>query len=111
MAASASRYARKERDEFHSLMSDLGTGRFGADVLLLWESSRGSPGVGEWVTMLDLLEDGGILVHVTTHGRTHDPSNARDQRTLLEDAVDTEYERAKTRGRILRDVPAILVGG
>lgn len=103
-AVSASRYATKERDEFRNLMADLETGRFGADVLIIWESSRGSRRVGEWVTMLDLLEDLGTMVHVTTHGRTYDPANARDRRSLIDDANDSEYESAKTRTRILRDV-------
>ncbi|MGS2646426.1 recombinase family protein [Streptosporangium sp. G12] len=110
-AVSASRFSTKERDEFKILMDDLETGRFGADVLVLWESSRGSRRVGEWVTMLDLLEDRGKLVHVTTHGRTYDPANPRDRRTLLEDAVDSEYESAKTRDRMLRDTKANAAQG
>ncbi|MEU7916919.1 recombinase family protein [Microbispora bryophytorum] len=110
-AVSASRYARKDRDEFRALLEDLETGRFGADVLVLWESSRGSRRVGEWTTLLDLLEDRGILVHVTTHGRTYDPANPRDRRTLLEDAVDSEYESAKTALRIRRDVAANAAEG
>lgn len=110
-AVSASRYSDETRDDFERLISDLRTGKFGADVLVLWESSRGSRRVGEWVTMLDLLEDHGKLVHVTTHGRTYDPANPRDRRTLLEDAVDSEYESAKTRGRIKRDMKASAAEG
>ncbi|MFD0884305.1 recombinase family protein [Streptosporangium algeriense] len=110
-AVSASRYSTDTRDGFERLISDLRTDRFGADVLILWESSRGSRRVGEWVTMLDLLEDHGKLVHVTTHGRTYDPANPRDRRTLLEDAVDSEFESAKTRGRIKRDMKASAAAG
>ncbi|GII97327.1 recombinase family protein [Sinosporangium siamense] len=110
-AVSASRYSDETRDGFERLITDLRDGRFGADVLVMWESSRGSRRVGEWVTMLDLLEDRGTLVHVTTHGRTYDPANPRDRRTLLEDAVDSEYESAKTRGRIKRDMKASAAEG
>jgi hypothetical protein len=41
---SASRYARKKvpRGTFPVLLDDLHNGRFSADVLMLWESSRGS---------------------------------------------------------------------
>ncbi|MEV8635389.1 recombinase family protein [Streptosporangium sp. NPDC051023] len=110
-AVSASRYARKARDEFAILMADLETGRFGADVLVLWESSRGSRRVGEWATMLDLLEDGEKLVHVTSHGRTYDPANPRDRRSLIDDANDSEYESAKTALRIRRDMAARAAEG
>ncbi|MEV5414434.1 recombinase family protein [Thermopolyspora sp. NPDC052614] len=110
-AVSASRYARKTRDDFERLISDLKAGRFGADVLVLWESSRGSRRVGEWATMLDLLEDRGILIHVTSHGRTYDPANPRDRRSLIDDANDSEYESAKTSMRIRRDMKANAAEG
>jgi hypothetical protein len=68
----------------------------------LWESSRGSRKVGEWVDLLDLLTAVGKTVWVHGHSRLYDPRNARDRRTLLEDAVDSEYEVAKSSDRILR---------
>ncbi len=89
-AVSASRYSTDVRDDFDRLMTDLRSGEFGADVLVLWESSRGSRRVLEWVTMLDLLEWQGILVFVTTHGRLYDPANPRDRRGLIDDANDSE---------------------
>ena len=48
---SASRFATKTRDDFARLLADLESGAFAADVLILWESSRGSRRVGEWVTV------------------------------------------------------------
>ena len=102
-AVSASRYSKKRRDGFDELVSDLASDGFGADVLLLWEASRGSRRVGEWVTLLDLCEERGVSIAVATHaGRVYDPANARDRRTLLEDAVDSEYESAKTSQRVRR---------
>ena len=41
-AVSASRYSTKTRDAFRQLLADLEADRFGAQVLILWESSRGS---------------------------------------------------------------------
>lgn len=41
---------------------------------MIWESGRGIRRVGDW---------------------TYDPANSRDRRSLLEDAVDGEYEPAK----------------
>ncbi len=47
-SVSASRYSRKVRDDFNRLITDLEHDRFGAQVLMIWESSRGSRRVGEW---------------------------------------------------------------
>lgn len=99
---SASPYATKVRDDFARLLDDLRTGAFGADVLVMWENSRGSRTVAAWVELLALLAARGILVYVTTHGRFYDPRNARDERSLLEDAVDSQYESRKISGRVLR---------
>ncbi|MFP3987090.1 recombinase family protein [Streptomyces sp. E11-3] len=59
---SASRYARKTRDDFERLVADLLNGDFGADVLMLWESSRGSRQVGEWVSFIELCEEKQVLL-------------------------------------------------
>lgn len=108
---SASRYARRARQGFLRLCEDLEGGHFGADVLVLWEASRGSRSVGEWDTLLTLCERSDIHLFVTTHGRLYDPKNARDRRTLLEDAVDSEYESAKTSTRLLRSAAASAKAG
>ncbi len=100
---SASKYAKKERDEFPKLIADLQEGRFDADGLAMWEGSRGSRKVSEWALLLDLLAEGPKLVWVSTHGRMYDATNHRDRRTLLEEAVDSEYESGKTSDRLRRD--------
>ncbi len=69
-------------------------------MLQLWESSRGSREQAEWATLLNLLRDSGILLHVTSHRRLYDLNNPRDRRTLDEDGVDSAYESAKTSMRI-----------
>ncbi|WP_373458732.1 recombinase family protein [Pseudarthrobacter sulfonivorans] len=93
---SASRYSKQAREGVARLMIDLEEDTFGAGALGLWESSRGSRRTGEWVDPIELCEMRGIRIWVTTHGRLYDPANARDRRSLLEDAVDSEYESAKT---------------
>lgn len=105
-ASSASRYSKRARDDFELLIGDLRADRFGADALVLWESSRGSRKVGEWVDLLDLCEARGVVIAVTEHHRIYDPANPRDRRSLLEDAVDSEYESAKTSGRVRRSARA-----
>lgn len=108
---SASRYARQARDDFDRLMSDLGTGAFGAELLVLWESSRGSRKVGEWVELIEACERRRVRIRVTTHGRTYDPANIRDRRSLLEDAVDSEYESGKVSTRARRTAAANFAQG
>lgn len=108
---SASRYARKEREDFRRLTDDLENGCFDADYLVIWESSRGSRRTGEWVNLIELCEERQVRIFVTTHGRDYDPANARDRRSMLEDAVDSEYESAKTSERIRRNVRAAAEEG
>jgi site-specific DNA recombinase len=108
---SASRFATKTREDFKRLIDDLERDTFGADVLAIWESSRGSRRVGEWVDLVDLCKERKVRIWVTTHGRLYDPANARDRRSLLEDAVDAEYESDKTSERIRRNVRAAAEKG
>jgi site-specific DNA recombinase len=110
-SVSASRYATKARDGFTDLLADLDGGRFGADELWLWEPSRGSRRVGEWVHLIEACERAGVTLYVTTHGRTYDPTNARDRRSLLEDAVDSEYESSKVSLRAKRAAAANAAEG
>jgi DNA invertase Pin-like site-specific DNA recombinase len=108
---SASRYGRKARDGFGQLLADLEHGRFGADELWLWESSRGSRRVGEWVSLIELCEQQNVRIHVTTHNRTYDPANGRDRRSLIEDATDAEYESSKISTRAKRAAAANAAAG
>jgi DNA invertase Pin-like site-specific DNA recombinase len=108
---SASRYGTKVRGQFGDLLADLEHDRFGADILVLWESSRGSRKVGEWVTLIELCETAGVRIHVTTHGRTYDPANARDRRSMLEDAVDSAYQSDKASDAIQRAAAATAARG
>jgi DNA invertase Pin-like site-specific DNA recombinase len=111
-AVSASRYSHhKSRPGFAALVADLEAGTFGAQVLILWEPSRGSRRLSEWVRLLELLEDWGVLLHVTSHGRTYDLANARDRRSLHEDGTDAEYESAKVSQRVTRAMAARAAAG
>jgi site-specific DNA recombinase len=101
-AVSASKHGGKVRKGFGELLTDLEQDRFGADILGLWEPSRGSRRTGEWCTLLDLLEDRGVQVWVSSHQRLYDPANYRDRRSLLEDAIDAESETGKMSVRIRR---------
>lgn len=114
---SASRYATKRRGDFDRLMADLRAERFGADVLVMWENSRGSRRVGEWVELIELCETHpgvstpNVRIAVTTHHRVYDPANPRDRRQLIDDANDAEYESAKTSARAKRATAANAAAG
>jgi DNA invertase Pin-like site-specific DNA recombinase len=97
---SASRYARKVREDYARLLGDLERGAF--DLLILWESSRGSRKVSEWCRLIELCQERRVQVYVTSHGRSYDPANERDERSLLEDAVDSQYESGKVSKRVKR---------
>lgn len=106
---SASPYATREREDYTRLLADLERGAF--DVLVLWESSRGSRTVLEWAQLLILCQRMGVRIYVTTHGRLYDPCNGRDERTLYEDATDSQYESRKVSTRVRRDAAAAAAAG
>ena len=108
---SASRYARKDRRDFGQLIDDLKNDQFGADILIMWESSRGSRRVGEWITLIELCEDRAVKIFVTSQGRTYDPANGHDRKSLIDDANDSEYESYKIRNRVKRTLDSNLAKG
>lgn len=108
---SASRYATRNREGYDQLISDLEHDRFDAQVLIIWESSRGSRRTGEWITLIELCEERNVKIFVTTHGRLYDPGNGRDRKSLLEDAIDSEYEAYKIRDRVKRSAAANVAEG
>jgi DNA invertase Pin-like site-specific DNA recombinase len=111
VSISASRYTAKARGGYTELTGDLEAGRFGADLLVLWESSRGSRRVSEWVSLIEVCDATGVKIAVTTHDRTYDPGNAHDRKALIDDANDAEYESAKLRARALRANAANAAAG
>jgi DNA invertase Pin-like site-specific DNA recombinase len=108
---SASRYARKVREDYARLVADLESGQFGASVLILWESSRGSRRLSEWVRLIELCEEQGIKIYVTSDGKLYDAGDARDRRSLQEDATDAEFESAKVSKRTKRAAAAQAADG
>ncbi|PRX46752.1 DNA invertase Pin-like site-specific DNA recombinase [Prauserella shujinwangii] len=98
---SASKFSRKRRGGYKQLVTDLKSGAFEADLLVVHEASRGSRRLSEWCLLIELCEAAGVQIAVATHGKVYDPSNARDVRTLQEDGVDAQYESGKLSSRIL----------
>lgn len=106
---SASRYSRKERGDWERLLGDIAADQL--DVLILWESSRGSRKVYEWAMLIELCEEHRVKIYVTSHGHLYDPAVPRDRRSMMEDAVDSEYESGKTSMRVKRSAAANAAAG
>lgn len=108
---SASRFQTKDRESFDRLVACLQAGQFGADILAIWEPRRGSRKVSEWLVLIEACTDNGVQIWVHTHSRIYDPRNARDRRSLLEDAVDGEYDSSQRSEAITRAIEANAAAG
>ncbi|MFI6759444.1 recombinase family protein [Micromonospora sp. NPDC050417] len=97
---SASRYARKQRPDFAELLEHIGSGE--AEMVSLWETSRGSRRAGEWISFLDLCRDGGVLIRIFggDDPRTYDPRKRRDYRALADEGLDAQDESDKLSERV-----------
>jgi hypothetical protein len=110
-AVSAARWSGKRRVEFERLVADLDGGTFGAQILIIRDSMRGGRGVTDWDRLINACEKARVWILVTSHGRLYDASNARDRRSLQEDAVDAEYDNAKRRDAVLIATAARAAAG
>ena len=106
---SASRYAHKAREDWPKLVADVQHDR--ADVIWLWESSRGDRRASAWLTLLEDCRDHGVRIYVESHHRLYDMDIPRDWRTLAEDGTDSEYESAKTSLRLIRSAAERAAAG
>jgi DNA invertase Pin-like site-specific DNA recombinase len=89
---SASASATRKREDFDRLISEVRTGKFGAQVLMLWEVSRGSRKVREWLDLIDVCKAADVKIWVTKDKRLFDPSNGRDEDDLIADALRSSGE-------------------
>ncbi|WP_432020416.1 recombinase family protein [Streptomyces sp. 1222.5] len=99
---SASRFALKERDDFARLMADLRNGDFGADVLQMWEGSRGSRKPREWLDLIDVCQERGVKILITTHRRLYDLTQWRDRHALQEESLKAAASSEETSERVTR---------
>lgn len=99
---SASRYAKKARPDYRALLEHIGSAQ--CEMFSIWEVTRGSRQMIEWVTLLDLSRDMGTLIRVLGDGasdaQTYDPRRQRDREFLLREAMAAEGEVERTRSRM-----------
>lgn len=97
---SASRHARRTRDEFEAMAERIRAGE--CDVLVTWESSRANRTIDGYVRLRTLIEETGVLWRYGGH--TYDMNDRRDRRDSAQDALQAEDEAEAIRDRNLRTV-------
>ncbi|AZQ39643.1 recombinase family protein [Streptomyces cyaneochromogenes] len=102
--------ALKPNDDFLRMVADMRSGAFGpaGTVLVLWEISRLTRKTLSGVEVVDLCEERGYLIHVTSLDRTFNPSNYSDRDTLITGIKDAEKEARLLSARTLRGVNSAI---
>jgi len=106
---SASRFARKQREDWPRLQADLDAGHL--DIVVMWDTSRASREPEDWFAFLRRCRIGGVLIYVTTEERTYNVTIARDWKTLADAGVDNAYESEKKSRDIKRGMAANAANG
>jgi DNA invertase Pin-like site-specific DNA recombinase len=104
---SASRYARREREDYGRLVTFLEAGN--ADVLVTWEASRSQRDLGTYVQLRDLCMRAGVFWHY--QGRTYDLTVPADRKATAQDAVAAEGYSDETSERVKRSTRAAASAG
>lgn len=94
---SASRHARKQRDDWPLLLADVADGNL--DVVVMWESSRGDRELESWAAFLSLCRDRGALIRVTDDDETYDVRKPKHWKQLASDGVSNAYYSDETSQR------------
>lgn len=106
---SASRYARQPRPDFAELIEHIRSGQ--CEMLALWEASRGSRALGEWVSLLDLCISTGTLIRIIGEQRTYDVCKRRDYRDLAADGIKARDDSEEISERTQRGKRAAALKG
>lgn len=80
-----SEFATKERGDWLRMLADITSGKL--RVIIMWDTSRGSRELEDWIKFLKLTAKQGVLIHAVSHERTYNPQNHRDWETLAMDGV------------------------
>jgi DNA invertase Pin-like site-specific DNA recombinase len=99
---SASRYARKRREDWDKLLALLPN--TGVTLVWLWEPSRGSRELEDWAHFLSECRRHKVQIWVETHEQVYDMHNHRHWRTLAEEGISSQAESDNTSKRVRRNV-------
>lgn len=96
---SASRYARKDRPDYEALIAYVREQN--SELVCLWEASRGTRKLSEWVEFLDLCRSTKTLIRIFGEDpRTYDPCVQRDRNDLVRQGMEAESESERLSARI-----------
>jgi DNA invertase Pin-like site-specific DNA recombinase len=106
---SASRFGRKVRQHWLSLLADLDAGLL--DVVITWEPSRADRDLETWVAFVSRCRAKGALVHLVTDDDTLDPRNPSHWHRLITGGVDAAMESEKVSRRTRRGTARAAAAG
>jgi DNA invertase Pin-like site-specific DNA recombinase len=101
---SASEFGPEHREDFERLIADLENDQFSAQILMMWENSRGSRREGEWIKLIDLAKLRNVVFWIEVRGRIMDPKNPHDRRDLVHAAADAAFESGLLSDRSCRGI-------
>lgn len=100
---SASRYARRDRPDYAALLDHIAAGS--SESVWLWEGTRGSRQMGEWIALLDLCRDRRVPIRIYGAGgddaMTYRPWVQRDREALIRIGMGAEGEVEVSRSRTM----------
>lgn len=95
---SASRWRRREREDFESMLEGIRAGK--CRIVVAYEASRYYRDLEQYVRLRNACMDSGVLL--CYGGTVYDLSKKEDRRITAQDAMDAEEEADATRKRIMR---------
>jgi DNA invertase Pin-like site-specific DNA recombinase len=101
----ASSFSGKQRPQWEKLKADLRSG----DIVVMWEASRSTRDLGEFVTLRDLCAE--LQVPLCYSGRVLDLTSGDDRFFAAFDALQSEREAWKISERVKRGKRASAAGG
>lgn len=96
---SASRFAKRARPDYAALLGHIRSGA--CQVLGLFEASRGSRSIGEWIALIDECRDRKIRIWIWTDERIYRPWKTSDYDALARMGVNAATESNQISDRVL----------
>jgi DNA invertase Pin-like site-specific DNA recombinase len=106
---SASRYRRRDREEWARVVAAIQAREF--DVLVLWSSSRGDRDLTSWSGLLDACRSQAVLIRITDDERTYDVRRGGDWQALATQGVGNAVDSDKISTNVKRGLNASAKAG
>lgn len=107
---SASRFAKKRRDDWERLLSDLRT-LPPPDFIGFWKIDRADRTVDSWAPFLTLCRKLGVKLKVAKGRRTFDPAEHIDRKWLLAEGIDAEGASEEISHNVRRGIASSAARG